>query len=105
MWETLEKADTGCTPGGGINNMAIFFDAGLMFQTDTAGGTPIREGNSFFQDIKADCLPNTIHISSELSKSGRSKKLQQQKVVGMGLIAIKPYFFCNITSSNDSWRG
>ncbi|XP_055014431.1 LOW QUALITY PROTEIN: complement C3-like [Boleophthalmus pectinirostris] len=43
VWEIVEKADTGCTPGGGRNSMGVFFDAGLMFHTDTASGTPYRQ--------------------------------------------------------------
>ncbi|KAK7930173.1 hypothetical protein WMY93_006568 [Mugilogobius chulae] len=43
VWEIVEKADTGCTPGGGRNSMGVFFDAGLMFQTDTAQGTAYRQ--------------------------------------------------------------
>ncbi|XP_072318357.1 complement C3-like [Eucyclogobius newberryi] len=42
VWEIVEKADTGCTPGGGRNSMGVFYDAGLMFHTDTAAGTPYR---------------------------------------------------------------
>uniref|UniRef100_A0A3B4BHG8 Anaphylatoxin-like domain-containing protein n=1 Tax=Periophthalmus magnuspinnatus TaxID=409849 RepID=A0A3B4BHG8_9GOBI len=44
----VEKADTGCTPGGGRNSMGVFFDAGLLFQTDTAEGTAYRQGNAPF---------------------------------------------------------
>ncbi|XP_055081378.1 complement C3-like [Periophthalmus magnuspinnatus] len=43
VWEIVEKADTGCTPGGGRNSMGVFFDAGLLFQTDTAEGTAYRQ--------------------------------------------------------------
>ncbi|XP_055008578.1 complement C3-like [Boleophthalmus pectinirostris] len=43
VWEIVEKADTGCTPGGGRNSMGVFFDAGLMFQTSTASGTDARQ--------------------------------------------------------------
>uniref|UniRef100_UPI0009B350A3 complement C3-like n=1 Tax=Monopterus albus TaxID=43700 RepID=UPI0009B350A3 len=43
VWDTVEKYDTGCTPGGGKNSMSVFYDAGLLFESSTASGTPYRE--------------------------------------------------------------
>ncbi|KAM3623280.1 uncharacterized protein V6R79_009498 [Siganus canaliculatus] len=43
VWDIVEKYDTGCTPGGGKNSMSVFFDAGLLFETSTAVGTPYRQ--------------------------------------------------------------
>ncbi|KAM9363627.1 complement C3-like [Symphorus nematophorus] len=43
VWDTVEKYDTGCTPGGGKNGMSVFYDAGLMFESSTASGTPYRQ--------------------------------------------------------------
>lgn len=40
----MEKYDTGCTAGGGSNNMNVFYDAGLLFETNN-GGTPYRTGD------------------------------------------------------------
>ncbi|XP_059410824.1 complement C3-like [Carassius carassius] len=42
IWDIIEKHDTGCTAGGGRDRMGVFTDAGLMFQSNTAGGTNIR---------------------------------------------------------------
>ncbi|XP_029593018.1 complement C3-like [Salmo trutta] len=42
IWDTIEKHDTGCTAGGGADNMGVFYDAGLVFETNTAKGTGIR---------------------------------------------------------------
>ncbi|XP_041788921.1 complement C3-like [Chelmon rostratus] len=42
VWDIVEKYDTGCTPGGGKNGMNVFYDAGLLFETNTASGTPYR---------------------------------------------------------------
>ncbi|ELK29804.1 Complement C3, partial [Myotis davidii] len=33
IWDTVEKADIGCTPGSGKNYAGVFTDAGLVFQT------------------------------------------------------------------------
>nr|XP_020511756.1 complement C3-like [Labrus bergylta] len=43
VWDIVEKADTGCTPGGGRDSMGVFYDAGLLFES-SASGTPDRLG-------------------------------------------------------------
>ncbi|XP_075896236.1 complement C3-like [Nelusetta ayraudi] len=43
IWDTVEKYDTGCTPGGGKDSMSVFFDAGLLFESNTASGTAARQ--------------------------------------------------------------
>ncbi|XP_067258586.1 complement C3-like isoform X2 [Chanodichthys erythropterus] len=42
IWNIIEKHDTGCTAGGGRDSMGVFSDAGLMFESSTAGGTNTR---------------------------------------------------------------
>uniref|UniRef100_A0A8C5A1M9 Uncharacterized protein n=1 Tax=Gadus morhua TaxID=8049 RepID=A0A8C5A1M9_GADMO len=37
VWDVVKKADTGCTPGGGEDSMNVFYDAGLLFQSDLIG--------------------------------------------------------------------
>ncbi|XP_058495889.1 complement C3-like isoform X2 [Solea solea] len=43
VWDIVEKHDTGCTPGGGKDGMNVFYDAGLLFESSTASGTPYRQ--------------------------------------------------------------
>ncbi|XP_028450259.1 complement C3 [Perca flavescens] len=43
VWDIVEKYDTGCTPGGGKDGMGVFYDAGLLFVSNTASGTPYRQ--------------------------------------------------------------
>ncbi|XP_054460442.1 complement C3-like [Anoplopoma fimbria] len=43
VWDIVEKHDTGCTPGGGKDSMSVFYDAGLLFESSTASGTPYRQ--------------------------------------------------------------
>ncbi|XP_067438879.1 complement C3-like [Thunnus thynnus] len=43
VWDQVEKYDTGCTPGGGKDSMSVFYDAGLLFESSSASGTPYRE--------------------------------------------------------------
>ncbi|XP_051982648.1 complement C3-like [Xyrauchen texanus] len=42
IWDIIEKHDTGCTAGSGKDSMGVFYDAGLMFESNTAGGTDTR---------------------------------------------------------------
>ncbi|XP_074528436.1 complement C3-like [Halichoeres trimaculatus] len=42
IWDVVEKFDTGCTPGGGQDNMGVFYDAGLLFVSSTSA-TPYRQ--------------------------------------------------------------
>lgn len=45
VWDIMEQFDTGCTPGGGKDAMHVFYDAGLMFQSNNPRlGTPDRQG-------------------------------------------------------------
>ncbi|KAK1890079.1 Complement C3 [Dissostichus eleginoides] len=43
VWDIVEKYDTGCTPGGGKDGMSVFYDAGLLFESNTASGTAYRQ--------------------------------------------------------------
>ncbi|XP_041789937.1 complement C3-like [Chelmon rostratus] len=43
VWDMVETYDTGCTAGGGKNSMGVFYDAGLLFESNTASGTPYRQ--------------------------------------------------------------
>ncbi|KAL2086307.1 hypothetical protein ACEWY4_017366 [Coilia grayii] len=45
IWNTVEKLDAGCTAGSGKDSMGVFYDAGLVFETSTAGGTHSRTGS------------------------------------------------------------
>ncbi|XP_061576908.1 complement C3-like isoform X3 [Cololabis saira] len=42
IWDTVEHYDTACTAGGGKDGMSVFYDAGLVFETDKLSGTPYR---------------------------------------------------------------
>ncbi|KAK6288394.1 hypothetical protein J4Q44_G00389060 [Coregonus suidteri] len=46
IWNIIEKHDTGCTAGSGMDSMGVFYDAGLVFASNTAGGTPQRTVSS-----------------------------------------------------------
>uniref|UniRef100_A0A7N8XQP4 Complement C3-like n=1 Tax=Mastacembelus armatus TaxID=205130 RepID=A0A7N8XQP4_9TELE len=40
VWDTVNKYDPGCTPGGGKDGMNVFHDAGLLFLSSLSGTTP-----------------------------------------------------------------
>ncbi|XP_026992188.2 complement C3-like [Tachysurus fulvidraco] len=42
IWDIIEKHDTGCTAGSGKDSMEVFYDAGLLFESDKLGGTNER---------------------------------------------------------------
>uniref|UniRef100_A0A672ZMY3 NTR domain-containing protein n=1 Tax=Sphaeramia orbicularis TaxID=375764 RepID=A0A672ZMY3_9TELE len=63
VWDTVEQYDTGCTPGGGRDGLNVFYDAGLLFESNTASGTPYR------QELKCPTLmrrkrDSTVHDDS-----------------------------------------
>uniref|UniRef100_A0A672K3X3 Complement C3-like n=1 Tax=Sinocyclocheilus grahami TaxID=75366 RepID=A0A672K3X3_SINGR len=42
IWDVVESHDIGCTAGGGKDSMQVFSDAGLLFESSSAGGTGVR---------------------------------------------------------------
>ncbi|XP_036419817.1 complement C3-like [Colossoma macropomum] len=42
IWDTFEKHDLACTAGSGKDSMGVFYDAGLLFMSNSAGNTPDR---------------------------------------------------------------
>ncbi|XP_027873419.1 complement C3-like isoform X1 [Xiphophorus couchianus] len=43
VWDTVENHDIGCTHGGGKDSMSVFYDAGLLFQSNLQSETPSRQ--------------------------------------------------------------
>lgn len=46
IWDIVEKYDTGCTAGGGRDSMNVFYDAGLLFESNLVPGTNYRKGET-----------------------------------------------------------
>lgn len=44
IWDVVEKADIGCTPGSGKDYAGVFMDAGLAFKTSDGLQTEQRKG-------------------------------------------------------------
>uniref|UniRef100_A0A674BUD0 Complement C3-like n=1 Tax=Salmo trutta TaxID=8032 RepID=A0A674BUD0_SALTR len=47
IWDLIEKHDTGCTAGSGMDSMGVFYDAGLVFASSGAGDTPQRTASQY----------------------------------------------------------
>ncbi|KTF90554.1 hypothetical protein cypCar_00048844 [Cyprinus carpio] len=62
IWEVIEKHDIGCTAGGGRDSMGVFTDAGLMFDSSTAGGTNTRT------------MPDCPFLSKRRRRSGEKQQ-------------------------------
>ncbi|KAM9318794.1 LOW QUALITY PROTEIN: complement C3-like, partial [Pholidichthys leucotaenia] len=56
VWDIVEKSDTGCTSGGGKDGLSVFFDAGLLFESNSASGTAYRQVSKYKgNDTLTDC--------------------------------------------------
>lgn len=49
IWDVVEKADVGCTPGSGQDYAGVFKDAGLAFKTSKGLQTAQRAGEDLEQ--------------------------------------------------------
>ncbi|CAN9509990.1 unnamed protein product [Ophioblennius macclurei] len=80
VWDKVEEHDTGCTPGGGKDSMGVFFDAGLVLETNTASGTPYR------QELKCEApqparrkrASTVMEVATSLVDKYNSSKLQKE---------------------------
>ncbi|XP_031418396.1 complement C3-like isoform X2 [Clupea harengus] len=52
IWDVVERLDTGCTAGSGRDSLGVFSDAGLVFESSTAGGTDTRTVHTCSTPIK-----------------------------------------------------
>lgn len=76
VWDIVETYDTGCTPGGGKDGMGVFYDAGLLFESNTASGTPYRQGETslislLFCLILILFLPKFVLAEERAAKDGQ----------------------------------
>uniref|UniRef100_A0A667XK00 Complement component c3a, duplicate 5 n=1 Tax=Myripristis murdjan TaxID=586833 RepID=A0A667XK00_9TELE len=74
VWDIVEKYDTGCTPGGGQDSMGVFYDAGLIFKTHMASGTPDRQELTCPAVSRRRRATTILDVRTTLGK----KKLQRQ---------------------------
>uniref|UniRef100_A0A669EYB3 Complement C3 n=1 Tax=Oreochromis niloticus TaxID=8128 RepID=A0A669EYB3_ORENI len=77
VWDIVEQYDTGCTPGGGKDSMGVFFDAGLLFESNTDAKTTYRQEikcqpanrkkrNAAVMDVRSEGEDNSFMDSNEI---------------------------------------
>ncbi|KAL7845321.1 hypothetical protein AOLI_G00235130 [Acnodon oligacanthus] len=52
IWDTIEQHDLACTAGSGKDSLGVFYDAGLLFMSNSAGSTPDRRDLSCSSEQK-----------------------------------------------------
>ncbi|RXN37171.1 complement C3-like protein [Labeo rohita] len=66
IWGVVESHDIGCTAGSGKDSMEVFSDAGLLFESSSAGGTGVRTSSEMVEahkkGIQIVTSPYTIHF-------------------------------------------
>ncbi|CAL8354816.1 unnamed protein product [Boreogadus saida] len=80
VWDVVEKADTGCTPGGGKDSMNVFYDAGLLFQSDLIG---TADRQVFKCEVSTRMRRATLDARSTLVSEYKDSLLRQCCLDGM----------------------
>ncbi|XP_028821309.1 complement C3-like [Denticeps clupeoides] len=83
IWDVVESLDPGCTAGSGKDSMAVFYDAGLVFASSTAGGTDTRRVHSCPSPTKRRKRDITIQEVHRALASRFADDLRQCCVDGM----------------------
>ncbi|KAM4038581.1 venom factor-like [Anomaloglossus baeobatrachus] len=71
VWDTMEKSDTGCTPGSGANSMGVFYDAGLALQSSFQKTT--QERSAMIHYVESMLFGNAEVRCGNLVGSEKSK--------------------------------
>ncbi|XP_056425720.1 complement C3-like [Hyla sarda] len=82
VWDIIDKSDLGCTPGRGVDNMEVFYDAGLAVQSNFKVETRTR----------AD-----LHCNTHKSRSRRSAGEDVE-------ISTEDVFSRTLFSDSWSWK-
>ncbi|XP_029941620.1 complement C3-like [Salarias fasciatus] len=101
VWDKVEEHDTGCTPGGGKDGMGVFYDAGLLFVTKTASGTPHRLEPKCAepQAARLKRASPLMEVPTALVDKYKSNKLQKDCCVD-GMRETSPSYSCERRSEH-----
>uniref|UniRef100_A0AAQ4RF49 Complement component c3a, duplicate 5 n=1 Tax=Gasterosteus aculeatus aculeatus TaxID=481459 RepID=A0AAQ4RF49_GASAC len=77
VWDIVEKYDTGCTPGGGKDGMGVFYDAGLMFESSAASGTPYRQDLKCPTPSRRKRATTIAEVTTSLLSQSKNNQLQR----------------------------
>ncbi|XP_073327894.1 complement C3-like [Pagrus major] len=83
VWDLVEKYDTGCTPGGGKDSMSVFYDAGLLFESNKAPGTPYRLELNCPAPRRRKRANTILDVRTSLVSDYQEKKLRECCLDGM----------------------
>ncbi|XP_036383937.1 complement C3-like [Megalops cyprinoides] len=87
IWDVVEKHDIGCTAGSGADSMAVFYDAGLVFESNFCGTKsrtdpqcPVhpkarRRRSLSLIDLKTSLASNYSGLAKECCKDGMVESL------------------------------
>uniref|UniRef100_A0A8C2XIT2 Complement C3a, tandem duplicate 1 n=1 Tax=Cyclopterus lumpus TaxID=8103 RepID=A0A8C2XIT2_CYCLU len=78
VWDIVEKYDTGCTPGGGKDSMSVFYDAGLIFESNTASGTPYRQESKCPSPSRRKRSSTIMEATTSLLSPYKNNKLERE---------------------------
>ncbi|XP_056264584.1 complement C3-like isoform X2 [Pseudoliparis swirei] len=78
VWDMVEKYDTGCTSGGGKDSMSVFFDAGLIFKSNTTTGTPYRRESKCPSPSRKRRATTIMEVTTSLLSKYKDNKLKRE---------------------------
>ncbi|RXN21969.1 complement C3-like protein [Labeo rohita] len=78
IWGVVESHDIGCTAGSGKDSMEVFSDAGLLFESSSAGGTGVRT-ISKFSGIGRECCMDGLKKLDDYSCQYRASFIVEGK--------------------------
>ncbi|XP_067353913.1 complement C3-like isoform X2 [Channa argus] len=83
IWDIVDMYDTGCTPGGGKDAMNVFYDAGLLFQSNVASGSPHRQEFKCPNPSRRKRASTLLEVKTSLVSQYKEKKQRDCCLSGM----------------------
>nr|AFC89899.1 complement component C3 [Miichthys miiuy] len=96
VWDIVEKYDTGCTPGGGKDSMSVFYDAGLLFESNTASGTTYRQELKCPAPSRRKRATTIMDVMTTLTSQYKDKL--QRECCKDGLVDLPLSYSCEVRS-------
>ncbi|XP_077380302.1 complement C3-like [Festucalex cinctus] len=95
VWQSVEKHDRGCTPGGGEDAMGVFYDAGLVFKTSAGQETPYRLELKCPSPIRKKRASTLLQVTTTLAGKYQG---QQKECCLDGMAETRLSYTCKIRS-------
>ncbi|XP_076841190.1 complement C3-like isoform X2 [Brachyhypopomus gauderio] len=92
IWETVGRADTGCSPGGGRNSIGVFKDAGLIVQSNYGLWTSINQDSPCAWKSRRRRSAHRVNLRAQLEK--RYSDDSQQRCCQDGMREIPMPYAC-----------